>query len=129
MTNIKYPKLAFLVAFVVTFALLGVLKDEILNNEREPVIVTGNYTSLLIDDRPTIYHSPKCSVCVRLLAYLDQQGVSYGKKNIDESRLYSQEFQQLNINTVPLIITASYAIVDFHKDEVDKLFNNNKIEH
>lgn len=121
----KSPKFAFALAFVLTFFVLGLVKDWLLTTPDSPKIVTGDFSALLIDGQPTIYHSPSCSVCTTLLVYLDKQNVAYGQKNIDANVQYNREFQQLNINTIPLIITRDYAIVGFHQSEVDKVFNKN----
>ena len=87
--------------------------------------IEGNFSHLVNIDsnvQHVIYTVESCPACQALKSYLDDKGIQYFEKEITLNPVYGEEFDTLDLSTVPVIITEKYAIIGFHKEIVDKEF-------
>ena len=69
----------------------------------------------------TIYSSNTCPYCVSAKEYLDEKGVQYTEKNINEDPEARRELMARGHMGVPVIIVGDEEIVGFDKPKLDKL--------
>ncbi len=70
-----------------------------------------------------IYSSNTCPYCVSAKEYLDEKGVEYTEKNINEDASARKELMAKGHMGVPVIIVGDEEIVGFDKAKLDQLLD------
>lgn len=70
----------------------------------------------------TVYSTPSCPYCVRLKAYLNQQGIAFTAIDVSTDRAGLDIMVKLSGQMgVPVIDVDGKIVVGFDKDKIDKL--------
>lgn len=69
----------------------------------------------------TIYSSNTCPYCVAAIDYLNEKGVDFVEKNINEDANARKELMARGHMGVPVIVVGDEEIVGFDKPKLDQL--------
>lgn len=68
----------------------------------------------------TVYSAPWCGFCKAAKQYLDQKGVKYTDKDVDEKREYAEESMKISGQTgIPVLNINGTIIVGFDRPRID----------
>ncbi|MBM7571090.1 glutaredoxin family protein [Aquibacillus albus] len=65
-----------------------------------------------------VYVSDSCKECEKVLSWLDEQNISYTKKNTTKNKEYLKELQKERVYATPAIFTKKYKILGFQKSKL-----------
>ena len=72
----------------------------------------------------TIYSAPWCGFCSAAKRYLDDKGVKYTDKNVDEDRSYAQEAVEKSGQLgIPVLDIDGKIVVGFDRPAIDTLLS------
>ncbi len=71
----------------------------------------------------TIYTSNTCPYCTMAKDYLDEKGIQYNEKNINEDSNAKKELIDRGHMGVPVIIIDDEEIVGFNKPRLEEILN------
>lgn len=70
----------------------------------------------------TVYSAPWCGFCSAAKRYLDDKGVKYTDKNVDENRAYAQEsVEKSGQMGIPVLDIDGHIVVGFDRPTIDRL--------
>ncbi|MFS8541123.1 MAG: glutaredoxin family protein [Tissierellales bacterium] len=69
----------------------------------------------------TIYTSNTCAYCVAAKEYLQEKGISYTEKNINQDPAARKELMQMGHMGVPVLLIDGEEVVGFNKEKIDQL--------
>ncbi len=70
----------------------------------------------------TVYSAPWCGFCVAAKRYLDDKGIKYIEKNVDEDRSYAEEaVQKSGQMGIPVLDIDGNIVVGFDRPTIDRL--------
>lgn len=70
----------------------------------------------------TIYSAPWCGFCVATKRYLDEKGVKYTEKDVDEDRAYATEaVEKSGQMGIPVLDIDGQIVVGFDRPTIDRL--------
>ncbi|NLY76771.1 MAG: glutaredoxin family protein [Tissierellia bacterium] len=68
-----------------------------------------------------IYTSNTCPYCVTAKEYLQEKGISYTEKNIQEDLTARKELMDMGHMGVPVLLIDGEEVVGFNKPKIDEL--------
>lgn len=76
----------------------------------------------------TVYSASWCAFCHAAMQYLDNLGVTYEKKDIEENREYAEEaVEKSGQMGIPVIEVNDQVIVGFDRPKIDLALRENKL--
>ena len=87
----------------------------------EPNLISeGSYNYLLTNKPVKIYTTSWCPYCKQLRAYLNNHSIPFEEEDIEASELALQEYNQLNGQMIPLLITEKLKLQGFEPALLDR---------
>lgn len=70
----------------------------------------------------TVYSAPWCGFCAAAKRYLDDKGIAYTDKNVDEDRSFAQEaVEKSGQMGIPVLDIDGQIVVGFDRPSIDRL--------
>ena len=70
----------------------------------------------------TLYSAPWCGFCVAVKRYLDEKGVKYTEKDVDQDRSYAEEaVQKSGQMGIPVLDIDGQIVVGYDRPTIDRL--------
>lgn len=67
-----------------------------------------------------VYSSTSCTYCKQLKTYLQEQGIAYEERNIDENDAYGEELQAMGVASLPLTVIGEAKILGLNPTRIKK---------
>lgn len=68
-----------------------------------------------------VYSSNTCPYCTLAINYLEERGIEYTEKNVQEDKEARKELMDMGHMGVPVVVIGDEEIVGFDKDKIDEL--------
>lgn len=67
-----------------------------------------------------VYSQNHCPYCAQLKSYLQEQGIDYEERNIEENPEYGEELIRLGIQSVPVTVIGETTILGLNPTRIKK---------
>ncbi|KAA8998762.1 glutaredoxin family protein [Paenibacillus spiritus] len=71
-------------------------------------------------DRVIVYTSTNCPHCRRIKSFLDDKGVAYEERNIEQNDDFAQQVWDMGMRAVPVTLIGDTRIVGMNKTQFNK---------
>lgn len=70
----------------------------------------------------TVYSAPWCGFCTAVKRYLDEKGVKYTEKDVDQDRKYAEEAVKISGQMgIPVVDIDGSIVVGYDRPTIDRL--------
>ncbi|MBB6731323.1 glutaredoxin family protein [Cohnella zeiphila] len=65
-----------------------------------------------------VYTSTYCNYCRQVKSYLNERGVAYEERNIDENEAFAEELWNTGLRSVPVTVIGETKILGFNQTQL-----------
>ncbi|QWU15518.1 Glutaredoxin [Paenibacillus sophorae] len=68
-----------------------------------------------------VYTSTNCPHCRQVKSFLNEKGVSFEERNIEQNEEFAQQVWDMGMRAVPITVIGEHKIVGMNKTQFDKI--------